>query len=302
VLPRIENRDEYFKEFLNSNVWDKAIEFITRKHLLSGTPMRADLGSNIVYRVGGHWIKLFAPIFQDEFEIEIAGLETASSINEFSVPRLFAAGLVDSWPYMIISHVEGVRIGDRWDALASEQKVRLASQFAVVTRVIQKLKPPEIIRKRFDWNVFITDRFSLALSTQVTKGLSTTSVRKLVFFLSQFSVDQFMCAEPVYLHADLTHDHFLIDETGNHIQGVIDFTDSMIGHPEYDLAAYFCYLLQRRKEAQLEFYKKWGYSLEPTRILMWIVLHLFSDLNRYFGTGAFDRYSDLTDFARDVFA
>ena len=301
-LPKIHTREQYSAVFPDSALWVQAISNIAQAHRVTGIPVRGALGSNIVYRVGQHWIKLFAPFFKDEFEIELAGLELVSNETEFAVPRVFAKGVFDGWHYMVITHVDGIRIGDAWSKLPDENRAILAEQIASITRRLQNLTAPAVIAQRYNWNKFVDERFEKSVSMQVNKGLSEASVRKLESFVSQFRAEDFKCEAPVYLHADLTYDHFLIDESGKRIVGIIDFADSMVGHPEYDLIAFFCYLLKGHKVAQRSFYSAWGDHVNPTRLLMWIALHRFSDLNRYFGAGAFDRFSTLNDFAHETFA
>lgn len=300
-LPQIQSNEEYSAVFYDSEIWFPAIAQLALNHRLKGDPVRGVLGSNIVYRVGNYWIKLFAPFFEKEFEMELVSLELASQQSEFTVPLIYAKGVFDGWSYMVISHVEGIRIGDVWSKISDVQRASLAKDIATVTLSLQKLKAPAEIAQRYNWNQFMRERFDQAVSMQVKKGLSQKSTRKLESFISNFSVDGFLCDDPVYLHADLTHDHFLINDEGTSVIGVIDFADSMIGHPEYDLIAYFCYLFHGYKDAQMSFYRSWGNRVSPERMLMWILLHRFSDLNRYFGLDAFDQFSNFTDFAQEKF-
>jgi hygromycin-B 7''-O-kinase len=86
--------------------------------------------------------------------------------------------------------------------------------------------------------------------------------------------------KPVLLHADLTDDHFFVQEREGRWQltGLIDFGDAMVGDPLYEFAAPAMFLSQRRPEVQRAMLR--GYGLRDTpgtadRIRAWTILHRF---------------------------
>jgi len=179
---------------------------------------------------------------------------------------------------------------------------KLAHQIGGITKELQKLAPPPAIKQRVQWNTFIEERFNDSVRLQETKGLDLPELKKLERFVGNFDSTSFKTNDPVFIHSDLTADHFLVDESSNHIVGVIDFADSMVGHREYDLIAYFCYLFHGHPESQEAFYENWETRVSPERMLMWIILHRFSDLKRYFGEQRLKRVDSFEQLARELFA
>jgi hygromycin-B 7''-O-kinase len=97
-----------------------------------------------------------------------------------------------------------------------------------------------------------------------------------------------MTSKPVFLHADLTWDHFLVveNEAEPKVSGVIDFADCRLGHSEYDIPASAAYILKGDTEALRNYILGLGLNdLSQNlseKLLAWTCLHQYSDLNNYF--------------------
>ncbi len=61
----------------------------------------------------------------------------------------------------------------------------------------------------------------------------------MLFHCCQFDADEFTGTKEVFLHADLTWDHFLIGKRNDtpFVSGVIDLADCRVDHAEYDIPA-----------------------------------------------------------------
>ena len=232
LLPLIADRQAFSAVFTNDAAWEPAIAFLIRKHALDGDVSRGALGSHIVYRVGDRWIKLMAPIFFREMAYERSGLRAVAGRLSVRTPELLAEGEIEGWPYAILSHVEGEAIRFAWPRLSSKAKSEVAEQIGRIAREIHACPFDEAIANRFSWNEFIRAQIESIEAQQVRKGLPDAWLAEVRGFCGRFDVAEFECAAPALIHADLTHDHFLISE--NRARGVIDFADCY-----FSLVTYF---------------------------------------------------------------
>jgi len=93
-----------------------------------------------------------APLFAKDMTFEIAGLESVDGLIGVPTPKILHKGVLESWRCIIVSHVEGQRMGDVFSSLSSEHQIDLASKIAHVTRAINLVPPNQVIRDRGDWN------------------------------------------------------------------------------------------------------------------------------------------------------
>jgi hygromycin-B 7''-O-kinase len=93
--------------------------------------------------------------------------------------------------------------------------------------------------------------------------------------------------KPVILTGEYTPMNFLVNQEAGvwHIHGLIDFGDSMLGLPEYDLLGPGAFLIQGDKILLREFLLSYGYSSEEMtnalsrRLTALMLLHRYSRLN-----------------------
>lgn len=288
LLPVNPDRNTYSELFNRDDVWIKAIKHLANKHKLSGDPTRGTRGSHIVYRVGNYWIKLMAPVFSKDMAFEIAGLRTVENKISVATPEIVGTGELENWHYIVVSDLPGQRIGDIWSKLKPGCKQNIARQIAKVTLEMQACIPNESVKNRGDWNLFIKDRFENMTTHHRSKSMDKQWLIELPNFLSQFQLEEFMTSNPLFLHADLTWDHFLVvnSQSDPKISGVIDFADCRLGHSEYDIPASAAFILKGDKEALRNYIQHLGLTNMNQRLseklLAWTCLHQYSDLNNYF--------------------
>lgn len=287
-LPLIKDADEFQKIF-KENHWLKAISFLIQKHQLTGEVHRASLGSHIVYRVGNYWIKLMAPIFSRDMDYEISGLSAVNGRLPVATPRVLATGILEGWKYVILSHVEGQAVRFIWNDLKPNEKKKVTQEMAEITNCISKCPANETIQKRFVWNEFIQNQYLNVKAKQSKDELPEAWLIQLESFLSSFDQNDFKCSKPVFLHSDLTFDHFLVTRNEEvKISGVIDLADCQIGHPEYELIAPAVFILKGDRSLLREYFLGYGYredqlNLQLSKKMMaWALLHRFCKIVNYF--------------------
>lgn len=291
MLPKIKNRNQYQAYFRKDSVWLPAIQSLVKRHNLKGPIQRGHRGSHIVYRVGSVWIKLMTPLFSHDMAFEVAGLKRVGKIkSNFKIPKILYRGKIQGWSYLILSNVEGERIGDCFERFRRQEQKDMAWEMARVTKKLQSCPPDPAVKRRGDWNRFILSRIKTSADHHSEKKMQKKWVRLIPQFLAQFSKEEFTIKKSVFLHADLTYDHFLVSRVKKkwRIEGVIDFADCRLGHPEYDLVATTAFLLKGRKEPLKEYLMSFGFKktqLNPRlseKLLAWTLLHKYSDFRNYF--------------------
>lgn len=291
LLPRVANSDDFNKLFKQDSVWRPAIDHLIEKHDLEGELSRATRGSHIVYRVGELWIKLMAPIYAQDLIYEIAGLESIPEDFPYATPKILLKGELESWPYVVMTHAPGTRVGDIYPSLNHSLKVNLAKQFGQAAKALHQVTPQPAVRGRVDWNTFIRHQYQAVVQHHSKYQLSDKWLANLEAFIRKFPLHEFECKAPVFLHSDLTFDHFLIEPTSDesfNLASIIDFADCRYGHPEYELAASAVFLFKAQAEELSHFIEQALGRLPEDldrfseKLMAWTILHQYSRLPTYF--------------------
>jgi hygromycin-B 7''-O-kinase len=291
LLPIIENRDQYTKLFRDDSQWESAINWIAHKHNLIGELKPSTNGSHIVYRVGNVWIKLMAPLFAGDMVFEVGGLKTV--INKLSVetPQILAEGEVEGWKYILLSHVEGESLKTAWADFTHEQKINLSLQMAKVIKELSSCPADKNVRSRFEWNDFITEQYNNVALIQKKKELPEPWLSSVQAFVHEFELSFFLTDNPIFLHADLTHEHFLVSKGDSpQITAIIDFADCQMGKFEYELLAPLCFIFKGQKKFLKQFLINCGYDESmlnekfSQKMLAWTILHRYCVIQHHFKT------------------
>lgn len=289
LLPVVRDRAHYSELFKENQHWLPAVNAIIKKYGLNGNPERGVLGSHIVYRVGNCWIKLMAPLFAKDMAFEISGLKAVANQLSVPTPQILAEGVLEEWRYVVISHIEGKPIRDIWKTYSPESKVKLATQIAQISKEMSQCSADKIINERFQWNDFIADQYTNYEVQQKKKSLPEGWLKNLGQFIRSFDLSEFQTANPVFLHADLTFDHFLVAANGApEVTGVIDMADCQVGHFEYELVAPCTFIFKSEPLALREFLIGCGFQEVALnrrfseKLLVWSVLHRYFSLVTWF--------------------
>lgn len=305
LLPNVLDDNHYSTLFKQNAIWKPAIDKILEIHGLTKPAIRGEKGSHIVYRSGDVWIKLMAPIYAGDMDYELSCLQSLYGHVSFATPRVQAEGEIESWRYVLMSHVEGERVGDHFLQMTTAEQVSLAIEFAQATRAMQRIAVPKKIAERSDWNLFIRGQYEKIYETHRQRGLPEIWLASLESFVHQLSLSEFTVLNPVFLHSDLTWDHFLIKKENDRwrLSGIIDFADAQSGHSEYDMCASMAFLFRHKKDVITAYSREMGMketgSSLSRKLMIWTLLHRFSNLNNYFAKDMIERpngdFSELAD-------
>lgn len=292
TLPEIQSSEQYKSVFKDEKLWQTVIRHLCDKHELSGSISRATRGSHIVYRVGDVWVKLMAPIYASDMKFEIAGLQSVSKKLSVQTPEILYSGHLDSWPYVVLSHVPGERIGAVFSELSVQNQISLAVEIASVTKEISRVPFEVTVQTRCDWNQFIQTQFDNLYQHHKARNLPGGWLSGVTEFISKFDRKDFMSSDPCFLHSDLTYDHFLLTNRSGiyEVSAVIDFADCRVGHREYEMPASAVFIFKENRSAMQVYVQEMKANTNTNaagsnfseKLMAWTLLHQYSDLNTYF--------------------
>jgi hygromycin-B 7''-O-kinase len=216
-------------------IWRGALEEVCSMHGLDAQALaQIPSGTHIVHRAGDRIIKLFCPLWPEDFISERAALSRASGLP---VPELMAEGTLESWRYLVMTVVAGIPAKETWKSLEKEDQVEVLRELGQALFRIHSL--PSVPELEQDWNAFMHERAASAV--EHNRPPNEEWRRWILDRLERLDEPP---SPDVLLHADITDEHVMISDRGGHwgMTGLIDFGDAMMGHPCYDLVAPLCCL------------------------------------------------------------
>ncbi|MFC1707390.1 aminoglycoside phosphotransferase family protein [Planctomycetota bacterium] len=289
MLPSIPTLADYRKVHGRSEVWDGAVRAICERHGRPFSEYRLTrVGTHVVYqRPGSDVVKLYCPLFPEDFLREKVVLEHLHGQLAVPMPEILFGGQLDGWSYLGISYLPGSPIETVWPRLDRADQLRLAAQIGEVLAEWHRLPLDDLDELDRDWRSFIREQIEACAATQRRRCPSAPWLEGLSDYLEAAVDDPFAMPERlVLLNADVTGEHVLVEEKGSawRISGLIDFGDCMLGHAEYDFVAAGIDALHTNGEAQHAMLRAFGYSTSEiseqlrARLMAWTLLHEFADL------------------------
>jgi len=276
MLPTINSRGDYRALYADDAAWLPAMQVICARHGLDPAGLhRLGLGTHVVFRTGRTVIKLFCPLWEQDYPAEKAALEL---IRGLPTPELIATGVFEEWPYMLMTAVPGVPAEDVWDDLDDRDRVFIVEQLG---RAMAKLhQHPPIPQLATDWDAFLEARLARWRKHHQPAEPWTSWLAE---HLDHFTEPPF---EPILLHADITAENLLLSESSGRwrISSFIDFGDAMMGHPHYEFVAPLAFYTLGRPQLSRLLLESYGLELTPERVqrlTTYCFLHRFGRLSDY---------------------
>ncbi len=227
LLPNVESRTAYATIYPHNAPWMPAIRAICGRHGLGKEePRRQELGTHLVYRAGARVVKLFCPLWPGEFAAEKAAL---LGLRGLPIPEVVATGEIESWPYLIVTALDGEPAHQLWPALSPTQRMEVVRQVGGFMRELHCRPPVQGLPD--DWKAFLGERIRLLDDHHRAPAAWRRWLHRTAGSLVGGS------RPSVTLNADLTDDHVLLVNRGGRwlVSGVVDFGDAIIGHPLYEI-------------------------------------------------------------------
>lgn len=279
VLPPAPTDAQLDALFGQSELFLPAVEAIAARHRLPTGIVRIPVGSNVLFALGAtHVLKLFAPLFHDEYVRELRAYETSAAALRLPIPELVAHGELDGWTYMALTRVPGEPVVKVWQEVPAGERVAIAAQLGEAAAMLHRAPPPASLA--VNWPLFLASQRANATLIQQGRDGPADWVAQIDGFLDRYAPAP-TAAPLVLLHADLHNQNVLLERRRGRwrLGGVIDFGDAFVGAREYEFAAPALWICQGERPLLASFLDGYGYAPRgedlACRLLAWTLLHRF---------------------------
>lgn len=289
ILSSVQSFKDY--EILKQNV--NIINFIAKEiieiHQLPEAPLKLFAeGTNIVFAYGDHTvIKIFPPFHLDQFKSELLVLKHLQGKLSVKTPKVKAEGEIFGWPYIVMDQLNGTLLETFWDNMNHDNKMIIMRELGSLIREVHSLPIAGLEEIDSHWEHFIQEQMNRCVEQHQSNGLSNMLLEEMPSYLNSIKDSLVKIEKTVLLTGEYTPMNFLVKQKDDawHIDALIDFGDSMLGLPEYDLLGPGAFLIQGDKSLLREFLTFYGYSsnaLTPDlshQLMALMLLHKYSNLN-----------------------
>ena len=288
ILPHVDNAAEYDHLIGDNALCRQAVNAICLQHGLCGDSEWLG-GSQIVFAIGpGHVIKIFAPIYRDDFTTELIVLDHVHARLPLATPEVYASGEIDGWPYLIMKRLPGITLHRIWPELSQPARIDLCAAIGASTRVLHSLDLIELPCHLGNWHQFLARQQQNCVAIQRERGLGEHWLEQIPAYLDRVGLAS-QVKQPVLLHTELMLPHLLVCNQQDHWQltGMVDFEPAMVGANEYDFAAVGIFITAGDPDLFRAFLDGYGYRpqhLAPElshRIMAYLLLHRYCHLGHY---------------------
>lgn len=287
IFPHVSSFEEYENIKIQIDRFEKAAREIIAFHRLSDEPLSLFDGTNIVFAYGNNRvIKIFPPFHQDQFKSDLLVMNHLQNKVSVKTPIIEYHGVIDGWPYIIMSRLDGTLLEGLWETLDHNNKKILIRELGVLIREVHALPTQGLEAIDCHWEQFISKQINECVSRHKITKLSDALLKQIPEYLESAKEHLPMIKNPVILTGEYTPMNFLVKQISGvwHIAGLIDFGDAMLGLPEYDLLGPGAFLIQGDKTLLQEFLTAYGYTQEELtsalskQLTLLMLLHRYSNL------------------------
>ena len=272
------------RDHLPASGWRDAVAAICARHGLGGAPLEPfPTGSDVVWSAGGHVVKLTAPLWADEIEAEARCQRQVAGRLGVATPEPLATGELAGWPYVVMTRVPGVALGEVWPGLEHAERLRLAAELGALVRELHGI---EVADQADGWDGFWQRCRATVTERHSEPGVPGELAAQIGPFLE--SAGELVDEPRVLIHTELLDQHVLVEERGGRygLCALIDFADGRVGPAEYEFPAPVEFIFKGEPGLLRSFLSAYGlpeHELTPERserMLAWGLLHRFGRLLR----------------------
>jgi len=318
LLPPVTKRADYELLRISASVWPVAMQVICQRHGLAsdklvrfGDGTDPANGSNVVFTVGEQRIiKLFPPYERRLFEADLSVAEHVYKKLSITTPEIYAHGMLDGWPYLVMSRVEGVYLSEIWDAMEHENKLRIVTELAEVVTHLHALPTANLPLLEADWPGIVATRVKNCVQRHREQGVPDYWLQQIPDYLIYASPLYPPNFTPAIVSGDI-HQYHLLAHQQQHGQwrltGLFNFDDAMIGFHEYDLAAAGIFMMVGNPTLLRAFLLAYGYAETAIneqlshRLMAYTLLHRYRPFNWIREDFAKHPCTTLEELARVIF-
>ncbi len=289
ILSSTQSFEDYEILKLNAALMNAILKEIIERHQLPKAPLKLfSEGTNIVFAYGDHTvIKIFPAFHLDQFKSELLVLKHLQGKLSVKTPTVNYEGEIFGWPYIVMSQLDGTLLETLWDEMDHDNKIIIIRELGSLIREVHALPTSGLKEIDCHWEHFIHKQINGCKEHHRSAGLPNPLIEQIPSYLDSTKDSLVKIEKPVLLTGEYTPMNFLVKQIQGvwHIDGLIDFGDSMLGLPEYDLLGPGAFLIQGDKSLSKEFLMSYGYALNMLtpalshQLMALVLLHKYSNLN-----------------------
>jgi hygromycin-B 7''-O-kinase len=287
--------------------WLPAVIDIAHRHSLPHGAIEAfPTGTNLVVALDHRRIlKLFPPLFRDQFASERMALSQLYGRLSIAIPEIILEGERECWPYLVISHLSGTVGTEAWPLLREVEKENVLGQLGEAIAQVQHVPLGDLALLEPKWDRFIQNQIEGCRSRHIRLGMPQKYLTDLDDIIDHAATLVPLNAPPVILTGEYNPENLLLScESGEwRLSGLIDFGDVMTGWGEYDLLGPSAFMTAGMPGRVQRLFRGFGYSTADMnqaltrRLLTLMLLHRASDPLRHI---CIDRWQQKVDTLADL--
>jgi hygromycin-B 7''-O-kinase len=284
VLPPVETDEEWDAIVPDEAVMRPGAEDLCARLGLAGTPLtRFPDGSQPVYAVGDeHVLKLFPKVAAQDGITEGRVLTHLQGLLPVPTPQVRDFGPYENgWQYVLMSRLRGENLAGVWGHTARADRERLVADVGETLAVLHSLDPEPLrdVLGPGEWGAFLDRQAGGAVEQQRAHGLPAAWLEQIPDFLASVSLPR--APRRSLLHTEVMRQHFLVDPDEWRLTGLFDFEPAMIGDRAYDFVGVGLFVTGGDPDLLARLTKSYGHDFEPSELLAYTLLHVYSNLPWY---------------------
>lgn len=288
MLSSINSFDDFEQFKLKTDHLETLVREIIDQNHLPDAPILLLEGTNIVFSHGNNRIiKIFPPFHMEHFEHEVLVMKHLYGKLSITTPKIEYEGEIDGWPFIVMTRLDGTLLEGLWEQIDYNNKMVLIRELGSLIREVQSVPTVGLEAIDCHWEQFINTQRINCLEHHRTNNLSESLLLEIPKYLKSMDASLPKIKDPVILTGEYTPMNLLVKKFSGiwHINGMIDFGDSMLGLAEYDLLGPGAFLVQGDKQLLRELLTAYGYSSESLtqalshQLTILMLLHRYSNLN-----------------------
>jgi hygromycin-B 7''-O-kinase len=284
MLPVVETDEEWDAVVPDETVVRPGAEDLCARLGLAGAPLtRFPDGSQPVYAVGDeHVLKLFPGAAAEDGVAEGRVLTHLQGRLPVPTPRVRDFGPYENgWQYVLMSRLRGENLAHAWDRVPRSDRERLVTDIGEALAVLHSVDPAPLgdVLGPGDWGAFLDRQGAGAVERQRAHGLPAAWLEQIPDFLASVPLPR--APHGTLLHTEVMQQHFLVDPGGWRLTGFFDFEPAMIGDRAYDFVGVGLFVTRGDPELLARLAKAYGHTFEPSVLLAYTLLHVYSNLPWY---------------------
>ncbi|GAA3367413.1 aminoglycoside 3'-phosphotransferase/choline kinase family protein [Streptomyces sannanensis] len=285
MLPAVDTDEQWDKVIPDDEALRPGVEDLcARLGFADVHPIRYPDGSEPVYAIGDrHVLKLFPRMWLQDALTENRVLGYIQGRLPIPVPELLEFGEYENgWHYVLMSQLPGEGLATAWPRIPKADRDRIVTEVGEALAVLHSLDPEPLtdVLGPENWGAALADRRARAVERQRERGLPEHWLEQIPDFLDAVP----LAADPPrsLLHTEVMRQHLIVDPDGWRLTGLIDFEPAMIGDRAYDFVGIGLYVSCGDPRLLGRIMKAYGHEFDPRELLAHTLLHVYSNLPRYF--------------------